>query len=291
MCPVKCYEFYKSKLSDLSDRLWQQPRKSVSWEDDVWFGPDPQSKNKIGGLMTTLSKDAQLSKKYTNHCVRSTCITILDWAGFEARHIMSVSGHKKIETIQNYSTQTSENAKRSMSNSLASALLGEPKTKALKADPKTTDPVIEKNQEFTTIDQKSFRELLELTPKQERVVLREMFNDFEPTPVKVNNHNNTQVAYTRDIQNIVPRMIFQNSSITINFNITKVKIIAIYAKSSISMITCTCYKFTFVIIIAIAIAIARLISHHKVNITPRSRFLHVDHQLINICHISNQYTA
>ena len=74
--------------------LWQQPKDDVTWGDATWFKPQPLSKNKIGSLMTSLSKEANLSKNCTNHCVRSTCITVLDNKGHEARYINTKSLNK-----------------------------------------------------------------------------------------------------------------------------------------------------------------------------------------------------
>ena len=102
MYPVKTYELYISPLNKKSNCLWQQALNNMNWEDTEWYSADPQSKNKIGSLMTTLTKEAKLSKSYTNHCVRATCVTLLDRSGFEARHIMTVSGHKSMESIQAY---------------------------------------------------------------------------------------------------------------------------------------------------------------------------------------------
>ena len=48
----------------------------------------------LGEEMKCISKEAELSKIYTNHSIRATVVTILDKCGYEARHIMAVSGHK-----------------------------------------------------------------------------------------------------------------------------------------------------------------------------------------------------
>ena len=92
---MKTYDLYTSRLDKNCNYLWQQSKVKVSWSHDIWYTGEPQSKNEIGGLMSTLSKEASLSRSYTNHCVRATCVTILDEQGYEARHIMSVSGQKK----------------------------------------------------------------------------------------------------------------------------------------------------------------------------------------------------
>lgn len=88
----------------------------VAWNDEVWYNNEPLGKNKVQKLMPTLVNAAGLANKsLTNHCIRSTCITILDREGYEARHIMSVSGHKREESIKSYASKTSSATKRQIS--------------------------------------------------------------------------------------------------------------------------------------------------------------------------------
>ncbi len=68
--------------------------------------------------MKVLSDNAQLSDKYTNHCVRSTCIQNLDDADFEGRHIITISGHCSESTVKPYTKKTSDSKKHAMSDSL-----------------------------------------------------------------------------------------------------------------------------------------------------------------------------
>ena len=53
-----------------------------------------------------------------NHSIRATAVTILDKSGFEARHIMAVSGHKNEASIRSYS-KTDICTKKKMSGTLA----------------------------------------------------------------------------------------------------------------------------------------------------------------------------
>ena len=48
--------------------------------------------------MPKISKQAGLSITHTNHSIIATCITLLDEAGMEARHIMCLLGHRS-ETL------------------------------------------------------------------------------------------------------------------------------------------------------------------------------------------------
>ena len=75
----------------------------------------------LGDKMKQISKQANLSKMYTNHSIRATAVTILDksgQSGFEARHIMAVSGHKDESSLRSYCT-TDFSTKREMSASLS----------------------------------------------------------------------------------------------------------------------------------------------------------------------------
>ena len=232
MCPVKTYELYVNRLHPENNYLWQQAKPNTHWDDEVWFTKEPQSKNKIGGLMTTLTKEAHLSKKYTNHCVRATCVTLLDRSGFEACHIMTVSGHKNIDSIQSYSVTTSDAKKREMSESLTGALIKSPKkirldkpvTPVETATKPAVNNEIENSKDPFTM---SFRELLELDTEQEKQLINELLNDDMDTyqneqnknPVAISNTSNvTSSVNPISMRNIVPKMMFSNCSVTINFN-------------------------------------------------------------------------
>lgn len=51
--------------------------------------------------MAELSAEAELSKTYTNHSIRSTVMGMLDEL-FEGRHVIALSGHKSENTIKQY---------------------------------------------------------------------------------------------------------------------------------------------------------------------------------------------
>jgi len=73
-------------------------------------------------MMKRISKDAKLSRIYANHSIRATAVTIIDKSGFEARHIMTVSGHRSRNesSIRAYS-KTDQTTKRRMSETLTAA--------------------------------------------------------------------------------------------------------------------------------------------------------------------------
>ena len=52
--------------------------------------------------MTIVSEKCALSKMYTNHSIRVTGITVLTRLNFSSSEIMSVTGHKSVQTLANY---------------------------------------------------------------------------------------------------------------------------------------------------------------------------------------------
>ena len=74
--------------------------------------------------MSELSRAAALSKYYANNCIRATAISALDRAGYEARHIMTVSGHRNEASIMSYSRDTSTDQKRQMSETISYIIPG-----------------------------------------------------------------------------------------------------------------------------------------------------------------------
>lgn len=70
--------------------------------------------------MKQISKQAKLSREYTNHFIRPTAVTILD----KSRHIMSVSGHRSESSVRSY-RKTDEATKKRMSETLTAAATSE----------------------------------------------------------------------------------------------------------------------------------------------------------------------
>ena len=120
-CPVKAFLEYKMKLNPACKWFWQRPKSLESDESEPWYCNAPLGKNTLGNKVKDISKRANCSRVYTNHCLRSTSITSLDNAGFASRDIMTVSGHHSEASIKNYS-RTSETKKLEMSNAIAAVI-------------------------------------------------------------------------------------------------------------------------------------------------------------------------
>lgn len=120
LCPVLSFELYIEKLNPKLDALFQRPKES-SRDHGPWYDRSPVGVNTIAKFMKNISKDAGLSREYTNHSIRATTITLLDAAGYEARHITSLTGHKSHDSLRSY-CKTSVSTKRKMSEVLSLAL-------------------------------------------------------------------------------------------------------------------------------------------------------------------------
>ena len=116
-CPVLSFEKYVN--ADIPD-FWQVSDKLHFSRTSKWYSNTKVGKNALYEKMKKLSLEAGISVIYTNHCLRATCVTALDQSGFEARHIMNVSGHKSESSIRAYSQYFSDQKKREMSLTLSS---------------------------------------------------------------------------------------------------------------------------------------------------------------------------
>ena len=94
-------------------------------DDNVWYDNMVVGQRTLGDKMKNLSCLAKLSYPYTNHSIRATTISILDECGYEARHIMAVSGHRSENSIRSYAAKTSLSKKRKMSEALSSTTLAD----------------------------------------------------------------------------------------------------------------------------------------------------------------------
>ena len=105
-----------------NEYLFQRPKKGVDESDKVWYDNMVVGQRTLGEKMKKLSIEAKLSCVYINHLIRATTITKLDESGYEAQHIMALSGHRNESSIRSYSSQTSLSTKRKMSETLSKSL-------------------------------------------------------------------------------------------------------------------------------------------------------------------------
>ena len=88
------------------DRLFQRAHPSFNCKakTTAWFMKIPLGHNLLGQMMARISENAGLSRRYTNHCLRATCIKRLRKAGFSPQEVCAVSGHKNPASLAQYDT-------------------------------------------------------------------------------------------------------------------------------------------------------------------------------------------
>ena len=115
---------YSSKLNPACNAFFQFPMRFWKGpEESVWFENRCLGANKLGSMMKELSKAANLSQVYTNHCIRATAITLWSDAGLSNRHIMTLSGHRNENSPKSYNARPSSQQLQVCSNVLSSASL------------------------------------------------------------------------------------------------------------------------------------------------------------------------
>lgn len=75
-CPVRYFHKLLAVLNPSQKALFQRPKRNFKSTDQVWFENSPLGVNKLSSMMKEISVDAGLSQIFTNHCVRSTAVTV-----------------------------------------------------------------------------------------------------------------------------------------------------------------------------------------------------------------------
>ena len=118
-CPVRYFKKLLVVLHSKQVALFQKPRRNFTSGDEIWFENCPVGVNKIGAMMKEISTDAKLSQIYSNHCVRSTTVTVLDAAGIPIHRIMQTSGHRNESSVKFYCDRQTLEKEKESSNILA----------------------------------------------------------------------------------------------------------------------------------------------------------------------------
>ncbi|XP_048767947.2 uncharacterized protein LOC125674728 [Ostrea edulis] len=208
-CPVLSFEKYLTKLNPGCHFLWQRPKSFQAESEDpsIWYDNMVLGKNSLGQMMQNISKQADLSKVYSNHCIRATCITLLDESGYEGRHIMTVSKHKSETSLKHYVSKAREKKKREMSNALAEQVIPQtaPAPEVITAT--SSDNANLENVDFLEIDSQELNNMMVSVLEQNSTVAQSNI----PEPSTVNN----QITCVSK-ENVCPKYSFNNCSVVIN---------------------------------------------------------------------------
>ena len=122
LCPVINFKLLLSKLNPKCPYLWQKPKLVSNFDvNPIWFENRKLGHNSISKFMKRISEICELSRIYTNHCLRVTSVSVLGENGYSDIDIQSVSGHKSLNSLGVYK-RTSELTKKQMSNSISNTL-------------------------------------------------------------------------------------------------------------------------------------------------------------------------
>ena len=122
MCPVRSFKMYMAHLHDENNYLWQTPNyKPKDPNSPVWYTKQHLGKNILGSFMSQLSKDAALSKIYTNHCIRVTGTSILSRCRYHDKEVMSITGNKSVQSLTVYQ-RVQDKKKMEMAKVLSSSM-------------------------------------------------------------------------------------------------------------------------------------------------------------------------
>ena len=109
---VNAIKLLTRKLHLPSKRLFQRAKKNTTQDDKTWYKGQAIGKNTLASFMGRLSEKAKLSHHYTNHSVRTTCITGLVERGALDNIIMATSGHRSVKSFKIYNRQRPQQARQ-----------------------------------------------------------------------------------------------------------------------------------------------------------------------------------
>ena len=78
---------------------------------DVWYRAQPLGHDKLSSIVKNMSQNAKIDGKFTNHSVRQTMISNLLHSGVHPNLVAQFSGHKSVQSLQNYHTASLDQQK------------------------------------------------------------------------------------------------------------------------------------------------------------------------------------
>ncbi|XP_045163862.2 uncharacterized protein LOC123528196 [Mercenaria mercenaria] len=109
-CPVQIYKLYaKKRPSGYSEPTHPfyiaSTTKPLPCDEDTWFKRNPVGINKLQSMMKRMVQSSGINtdKRLSNHSARKYLVQKLNNNNVPANHIMQISGHKNISSINNYS--------------------------------------------------------------------------------------------------------------------------------------------------------------------------------------------
>ena len=121
--PVVVFKIYSEKRPESMNKpdapFYLGVNHTTKNSDKSWFKASAMGVNKLNSLMKTMAERAGLDSSHlTNHSARKRMIQTLNDKDIPPSHIMQLSGHKNVQSINNYS-HVSQEQQKSMSRILS----------------------------------------------------------------------------------------------------------------------------------------------------------------------------
>ncbi|XP_070188560.1 uncharacterized protein KIAA1958 homolog [Littorina saxatilis] len=112
-CPVAVYKTYAALrpkgYSETSSPFYCATNTKVASEECPWFKRQPVGVNKLSATMKNMCRKAGIiNPRYTNHSARKFLVQKLSENNVPPTKIMQLSGHKNVQSINNYSSISQE---------------------------------------------------------------------------------------------------------------------------------------------------------------------------------------
>ncbi|XP_069136762.1 uncharacterized protein [Argopecten irradians] len=114
-CPIEAYKLYAKHRPQAMNTPESPFYVAVNQNNSgqKWFKNQPVGRNKLGVMMKAMASNAGLTGKKTNQSLRKTLCTKLLHSGVAPTTIMQLSGHKNVNSVNNYAV-ASFNQQREM---------------------------------------------------------------------------------------------------------------------------------------------------------------------------------
>lgn len=102
-CPIAMYKYIQKRPDDWRDmnsRFYLRPLDNLN--DDVWYSHQPLGKNKLGIMMKSIAKIAEITGRKVNHSTRKTFAATLLHADRQNTEVAQLGWLKSVAILTNY---------------------------------------------------------------------------------------------------------------------------------------------------------------------------------------------
>ena len=202
-CPVTSYLRYLEALSPKSEKLWQTAKFDDFPQDGskvYYYGAMGHIKldNFVGDICDLL----KFPRRYTNHTLHATAITMLKRDNFNDKQIMSITGHKSSSSLEIYQ-KVNSSEKIQMAESLGKALTKESGSRKRKSteniDKSNTENQEPPQKQLVTIPTSEEDPDFNFSAEDILQIVEQCEKNTEEFAVTNVNNNNNQVNMTSNL--------------------------------------------------------------------------------------------